>query len=205
MPSREIKIGGLGGQGVIMAGMLLGKAASLHDEKFATLIQAFGPEARGAACSAQVLIDDTPILYPYVLTPEFLVVLSQDAYRQFAPELRDGGVLMFDEDMVSIGELPPSIRTYGIPATRLAESLGRKQVLNLIIFGFFTAITELITENAARAAICETVPPSTVALNLHAFELGLAKGQQARIDEKTQLRGDVPSGCCSSREDERSA
>ena len=76
MASREIKIGGLGGQGVIMAGMIIGRAASLHDDKYATLIQAFGPEARGAACNAQVLIDDTPILYPYVRSPEFLVTLG---------------------------------------------------------------------------------------------------------------------------------
>lgn len=176
MPSREIKIGGLGGQGVIMAAMILGKAASLHDEKFATLIQAFGPEARGAACSAQLLIDEAPILYPYVLSPEFLVTLSQDAFRQFSAELREGGVLLYDEDMVKIDGLPASIQTYGVPATRLAESLGRKQVLNLIVVGFFTAITGLVSEDAARAAIRETVPPSTTALNLRAFELGLAHG-----------------------------
>lgn len=176
MASREIKIGGLGGQGVIMAGMILGKAASLHDEKFATLIQAFGPEARGAACSAQLIIDEEPVLYPYVLSPEFLVTLSQDAYRQFSPELCEGGVLLYDEDMVVLGELPTSVRTYGVPATRLAESLGRKQVLNLIVVGFFTAVTGLVTEDAARAAIRETVPPSTTALNLRAFELGLAHG-----------------------------
>ncbi|MDR0966015.1 MAG: 2-oxoacid:acceptor oxidoreductase family protein [Myxococcales bacterium] len=184
MASSEIKIGGLGGQGVIMAGMILGKAASLHDEKFATLIQAFGPEARGAACSAQVLIDDDPILYPYVVSPQFLVTLSQDAFRQFAPELREGGVLMFDEDMVTLGKLPPSIRTYGLPAMRLAESLGRKQVLNLIVVGFFTAITGLVSEAAARAAIRDTVPPSTIALNLHAFEVGFAQGK-SRLADKT--------------------
>lgn len=177
MPSREIKIGGLGGQGVIMAGMILGKAASLHDEKYATLIQAFGPEARGAACSAQLIIDEAPILYPYVISPEFLVTLSQDAFRQFSPELREDGVLLYDEDMVKLGDLPTSVRAYGVPATRMAERLGRKQVLNLIVVGFFTAVTGLVSEDAARAAIRETVPPSTTALNLRAFELGLAHGQ----------------------------
>ncbi len=176
MASREIKIGGLGGQGVIMAAMILGKAAALHDEKFATMIQAFGPEARGAACSAQLIIDEAPVLYPYVLAPEFLVTLSQDAFRQFLPELIEGGVLLYDEDMVQTGDLPATIRAFGVPATRLAESLGRKQVLNLIVVGFFTAITGLVSEDAARAAIRDTVPPSTTALNLRAFELGLSHG-----------------------------
>ena len=178
MASREIKIGGLGGQGVIMAGMIIGRAASLHDDKYATLIQAFGPEARGAACNAQVLIDDVPILYPYVRSPEFLVALSQDAFRLFSPELRDGGVLLYDEDMVDTAGLRPGLRTFGVPATRFAESLGRKQVLNLIVVGFFTAITGLISESAARQAVAETVPPSTLALNTRAFEMGLAHGRQ---------------------------
>ena len=176
MASKEIKIGGLGGQGVIMAGMIIGRAASLHDEKFATLIQSFGPEARGAACSVQVLLDDDPILYPYVVSPEFLVTLSMDAFRRFSPELRAGGTLMFDSDMVTPEGLPESIRAFGLPATRLAESLGRKQVLNLIVVGFFTAVTGLISEEAARKSVAETVPPSTLALNMKAFELGLEHG-----------------------------
>lgn len=176
MASSEIKIGGLGGQGVIMSGMIIGRAASLHDGKYATLIQAFGPEARGAACSVQVLVDEDPILYPYVRNPGFLVALSQDAFNQFSPQLRQGGVLMYDEDMVVPQGLDPSIRTYGIAATRLAEGLGRKQVMNLVVVGFFTAVTGLISEEAARKAVEETVPPSTLALNMRAFGLGLEHG-----------------------------
>jgi 2-oxoglutarate ferredoxin oxidoreductase subunit gamma len=77
MATTEIKIGGFGGQGVILAGMIIGKAAALYDQKDATLTQAFGPEARGSACSAQVIVSDNAILYPYVTRPDIMVTLSE--------------------------------------------------------------------------------------------------------------------------------
>ncbi|MBI4645316.1 MAG: 2-oxoacid:acceptor oxidoreductase family protein, partial [Bacteroidia bacterium] len=97
---KEIKIGGLGGQGVILSGLVLGKAASIYDDKFATMTQSFGPEARGSACSAQLIIGDTQILFPYVKKPEILVVMSQDAYNKFIPELSPDGILITEEDLV---------------------------------------------------------------------------------------------------------
>jgi 2-oxoglutarate ferredoxin oxidoreductase subunit gamma len=180
MSLQEIKIGGLGGQGVILAGIIIGKAAALHDGKHSTLTQAFGPEARGSACSAQVVIDDTPILYPYVTRPHYLVTMSQDACVKFGPELREDGVLIIDEDLVKPACAPKGVQVYGIPATRFAEELGRKQVLNIIMVGFFTAVTGLVSEQAARKSVADSVPPSTVELNLRAFERGFKHGQQLR-------------------------
>ena len=91
MAKTEIKIGGFGGQGVILSGYIIGKAAAIYDGKHATMIQAFGPEARGSACSAQVIVSDEPIGYPYVKQPNILVVMSQEAYTKFTPELAQGG------------------------------------------------------------------------------------------------------------------
>src|ERR1041384_6115568 len=99
----QIRVGGLGGQGVILCGMIIGKAASIHDGKHATLIQAFGPEARGSACSAQVTVSDAPIGYPYAKRPDVLIVMSPDACARFAPELKPGGLLLHESDLVTPG------------------------------------------------------------------------------------------------------
>src|SRR5581483_9074933 len=132
MQLTEIRIAGFGGQGVILSAIVLGKAASIYQNAFATMTQSFGPEARGGACSAQLILSDTPVLYPYVPNPEILVVMSQEAYALFAPQIKDTGILIIEEDLVRIGELPPGVRVYSIPATRIAEELGKKMVLNLV-------------------------------------------------------------------------
>ncbi len=182
MAVTEIKLGGLGGQGVILGGMIIGKAAALYDNKYSTLTQAFGPEARGSACSAQVVIDDSVILYPYVHRPHIMVTMSQDALTRFGPELRDDGILLYEEELVRPNELPnelgKKIHSFGVPATRLAEELGRKMVLNIVMVGFFTAIVRLVGEEAMRLAVADSVPKNTVELNLRAFDRGWEYGKQ---------------------------
>jgi 2-oxoglutarate ferredoxin oxidoreductase subunit gamma len=81
----ELRIAGFGGQGVILSAVVIGKAASIHQGAYATMTQNFGPEARGGACSAQLLLSDQPILYPYVTQPDIMVVMSQEAYTRFVP------------------------------------------------------------------------------------------------------------------------
>jgi len=180
MGPTEIKIGGLGGQGVILGGIIIGKAAALYDNKFSTLTQAFGPEARGSACSAQVIVDEKPVLYPYVHRPHVMVLMSQDAFAKFVPELRDDGTLLIDEDLVKPEGLPKGVKVFSVPATRLAEELGKKMVLNIVMVGFFTAVTRLIGEDAMRKAVADSVPPATLDLNMKAFEKGLAHGRLVR-------------------------
>jgi 2-oxoglutarate ferredoxin oxidoreductase subunit gamma len=145
MAKTEIRIGGLGGQGVIMAGMILGKAASIFDSKYAAMIQAFGPEARGSACSTQVTIDDDYIGYPYVEKADILVALSQEAFDVFSPTLKPEGTLVYEDELVKPHGLPETVKTYGAPATRFAETMRRKMVLNIIMMGFLTAVTEVAT------------------------------------------------------------
>jgi len=178
MGPTEIKVGGLGGQGVILGGIIIGKAAALFDGKHSCLTQAFGPEARGSACSAQVVVDKDPILYPYVHSPHLMVVMSSDAFKKFSPELRKDGILLYEEDLVKPEGLPPGVKAYGIPATRFAEELGRKMVLNIVMVGFFTAVTGLVSEKAAKEAVADSVPPSTVDLNMKAFDKGFQYGKK---------------------------
>jgi len=121
MASSEIQIAGFGGQGVILAGMVIGRAASIYDGRFATLTQSFGPEARGSACSAQLIVADEPILYPYITQPDILVVMSQEAHARFAPGLKPGGLLLYEQDLIQLPPAehptPPATRREAEPAT----------------------------------------------------------------------------------------
>jgi 2-oxoglutarate ferredoxin oxidoreductase subunit gamma len=176
MSTLEIKFGGFGGQGVIMAGIIIGRAASIYDQKHATLTQSFGPEARGSACSAQVIVSDKRIFYPYVTRPQILMVMSQEACNKFLPETTEDAIVIIEEDLVNPNDLKPGMKLYGIPATRLAEELGRKMTLNIVMVGFFTAVTKLVDHNAAMEAVIASVPQGTEDMNLKAFERGYEYG-----------------------------
>jgi len=172
----EIRIAGFGGQGVILSAIIIGKAVSIHQGAYATMTQNFGPEARGGACSAQLLLSGQPILYPYVTQPDIMVVMSQEAYTRFVPELKEGGTLIVEQDLVRVTDLPRQTKVYSCPATRLAEELGKKMVLNSVMVGFFAAVTKLLDRAAVRNAIVDSVPSSFRELNLKAFEKGYEYG-----------------------------
>jgi 2-oxoglutarate ferredoxin oxidoreductase subunit gamma len=176
MSATEIRIAGFGGQGVILAGMIIGRAATIYDNKHVTLTQSFGPEARGSACSVQLIVSPQPVLYPYLTRPDILVVMSNEAYTRFGPGLKPGGTLIYEEDLVEPSHGTQKGRAFGIPATRLAEELGRKLVLNVVMVGFTAAVTGIATPEAARKSVRESVPPGTDSLNLAAFEKGLEFG-----------------------------
>jgi len=193
MPLTEIRVAGFGGQGVILSAIVLGKAASIYQGEFATMTQNFGPEARGGACSAQLMLSDQPVLYPYVTQPDVLVVMSQEAYTKFAPELKDGGTLLIERDLVRVSEMPAQTRIYSIPATRIAEELGKRMVLNIVMVGFFAAVTQLLGADAVRKAIADSVPSSFRELNLKAFDKGYEYGQAALAagPERPDLENDA--------------
>jgi 2-oxoglutarate ferredoxin oxidoreductase subunit gamma len=177
MQLTEIRIAGFGGQGVILSAIVLGKAASIYQDGFATMTQNFGPEARGGACSAQLVLSGSPVLYPYVTKPDILVVMSQEAYTRFVPELKDEGTLIVEQDLVRVSDLKGDIKVYSIPATRIAEELGKRMVLNSVMVGFITAVSHLLEPNAVRKSIADSVPASFRELNLKAFERGFEYGR----------------------------
>jgi 2-oxoglutarate ferredoxin oxidoreductase subunit gamma len=185
----EIRIAGFGGQGVILAAAVIGKAKAIFQNGFATMTQSFGPEARGGSSSAQVILSEEPILYPYVTQPDVLVVMSQEAYTRFAPQLKPGGILITERDLVRVDQIPPGVRAYGVPATRLAEELGRKVVLNIVMVGFFGAVTSLVDADALRKAVADSVPPALEKLNLQAFDKGLEYGSQ--LMDRIKENGDA--------------
>ena len=185
MATQEVRLGGFGGQGVILAGMILGRAKSIFEDKYATLTQDFGPEARGGAASCAVILSDDPILYPNVFTPDVLLAMSTGAYDKYISGLKKGGILVLEEDLVKIdeGAVDPSIKVYKCPATRFAEEIGRKIVLNIVMYGFLTAVTGLVTEEIARKGVEASIPKGTEKLNFAAFE----KGYNYGIEQKEKL------------------
>jgi 2-oxoglutarate ferredoxin oxidoreductase subunit gamma len=177
----EIRIAGFGGQGVILAAAVIGKAKAIFQGGFATMTQSFGPEARGGSSSAQVILSDEPILYPYVTAPDILVVMSQEACTRFVPQLKPGGILITEQELVRVDRRPKGVRMYGVPATRLAEELGRKMVLNIVMVGFFGAVASLLDPAALRKAVADSVPPAFEKLNLQAFDKGFEYGSQLLV------------------------
>ncbi|MBI4810643.1 MAG: 2-oxoacid:acceptor oxidoreductase family protein [Ignavibacteriales bacterium] len=181
MARTELKIGGFGGQGVILSGYIIGRAAAIYDNKHATMIQAFGPEARGSACSAQVIVAPEEIAYPYITSPQIMIVMSQEAYTKFTPELAQGGILITEEELVQPYNLRKDLKHFSIPATRIAEELGKKMVLNIVMMGFMTAITGIVDPEAMRKAVKASVPKGTEDLNLNAFNKGYEYGKKEQV------------------------
>ncbi|MFZ3044448.1 MAG: 2-oxoacid:acceptor oxidoreductase family protein [Desulfatirhabdiaceae bacterium] len=185
---QEVIVTGFGGQGIILAGRILGMAASIGDKHESTLVQSYGPESRGGACCAQVIISGQVIQYPYVKTADMLVAMSQSAYEKYKAQLKPDGYLLTDKDLVKPGS---DSEGFAIPATRLAEELGRKMMANIIMVGFITAVTGVVSEKASREAVLASVPKGSETMNLQAFtkghEYGLAilKGKRKKATGKT--------------------
>lgn len=188
----EIRIAGFGGQGVILAATVIGKAAAIYQGAYATMTQSFGPEARGGSSSAQVILSDNPILYPYITRPDVLVVMSQEAYTRFSPELKPGGILITEQELVKVDQVPPDARVFGVPATRLAEELGRKVVLNIVMTGFFVAVTGLLDPDAVRKAVNDSVPPAMQKLDLAAFDKGFEYGLNLKLNCDNEVEPALP-------------
>lgn len=167
----EIRITGFGGQGVVLAGHIIGHACAINAGMNATMIQSFGPEARGSACSATLAVSKSEVLYPYITRPDILVAMSAEGYEKYQDQLKDEGVLIYEQDLVQ-ARTRSSQRSQGIPSTRIAESLGRAIVQNIVMVGFVGAVTGLVPKEALREAVLHSVPAGTEELNLSAFERG---------------------------------
>ncbi|WP_295722303.1 2-oxoacid:ferredoxin oxidoreductase subunit gamma [uncultured Methanobrevibacter sp.] len=175
----EIRFGGFGGQGIILAGIIIGKAASLFDNLEAVQTQSYGPEARGGASKCEVVISDEEIDYPKVENPDVFVALSHEALIKYLGDLNKKGILIVDPDMVDLDEIQEfidkrEINVYEAPVTRTAvNDIGLKIVANIVMIGAIVKATGIVSEEAARKAILDSVPKGTEKKNIEAFEAGL--------------------------------
>ncbi|MEM4262277.1 MAG: 2-oxoacid:acceptor oxidoreductase family protein [Thermoplasmata archaeon] len=175
----DIRFAGFGGQGIILMGIAVARAAALYDvikdangerTRFATQTQSYGPSARGGHSRCDVKISDEEIHYPFIEKPDILVVMSEQAYRKYSDEFNADGLMILDSDLVREN---PSCRNFRIPATKVAEEeLGTRVVANMVMLGAFQEITGAVSWDALQKAVLEMVPKPTHELNKKALERG---------------------------------
>ncbi len=170
----EMRFAGFGGQGILFAGITLGRAACLYAGKHATQTQSYGTEARGGASRCDVVIDDKEVDYPGVTSPDIFVAFSQEAYDRLAPGIKPGGKLFYDPEMVQPKAME-GIEARAVPATRTAlEVLGDKVVANVVMLGAVVADTGVIDMEILKRCLRETTPARRLETNLKALERGAA-------------------------------
>jgi len=169
----EIILSGKGGQGLILAGIILAEAAAIYEGLHVVQTQSYGPEARGGASKSEVIISDEPIDFPKVLSADIVVALSQEACDAYAKRLKKGGILIVDEDEVK--RIPESDgKVYKFPFTRMAvEEVGKAIVTNIVTLGALIGLTKILSPESVMKAIENRTPRGTEEMNRKAFEVGL--------------------------------
>lgn len=171
MTRTEIRIGGLGGQGVVLAGQILGRAA-VYDGKNVVQTQSYGAEARGSAAKSEVIVSDEKIGFPIVRKCDVLVAMNQTALDKNKKDLKQNGIIIVEEDMVEVAS-DVEARVFKVPATRTAETeLKSKMYANVVMLGAITKITGLVSNNAVEKAIADSVPKQALENNINAFRQG---------------------------------
>lgn len=171
MSRKEIRITGFGGQGVVLFGHIIGHAYSIDAGNEATMIQSFGPEARGSACSTTLVLSESEVLYPYLQGLDILVAMSSDGYEKYKDDLNEDGILIFEKDLVEATSKKGQ-QAYGITSTRIAEEIGRVIVQNIVMLGFFASVSRTVPKEQWESAVKDSVPAGTEELNLKAFHAG---------------------------------
>ncbi|MDP2984822.1 MAG: 2-oxoacid:acceptor oxidoreductase family protein [Candidatus Latescibacter sp.] len=180
MARTEIRFAGFGGQGVVLAGVLLGEAAVIHDGKYAIQTQTYGAAARGGAARSDVIISEDRIIYPQVTAPDIMVAFTLEAMNKYKSEMKEGALLIVDSSLFTPPDGLP-FRVYRCPATGIAmNELGKGIVANMVMLGFLTALTGIVSEDAMTEAIRANVPKGTEELNLKAFRRGMELGKEAK-------------------------
>ena len=173
MPKRiEVRISGFGGQGVVLAGEILGKAAA-YEGKYVVQTQSYGAEARGSTARSEVIISDSKIDFPKVRKCDILVAMSQNAVEAHLKDLKEKGVMIIDKDKVE--HLPETkAKVFKIPATKTAAKLLKSRLYaNVIMLGALTRITGIVKEEAVEKAITDSVLKTTREANINGFREGL--------------------------------
>ena len=175
----EIRFSGAGGQGLITAGIILAEAATIIEGKHAVQSQSYGPEARGGASKSEVIISDDPIDYPKATIVDACLAMTQEAADKYANGIKDGGVLLLDDDFVP-NTPEGNYKVIRIPITRTAkEEIGREIVANVVALGAMIALTDVVSREAGEKAVLAKVPEAFKELNQKAYSLGFDKVKEA--------------------------
>lgn len=182
----EIRLAGEGGQGMILAGIILAEAAAIHDGKHTVQSQSYGPEARGGASRSEVIISDEEIDFPEVILPDILVALSQMAYDKYAKNLNLEGLLIVDEERVKNVSQANAIR---VPIGGIAlEMTGKAITANTVALGILVGLTGLVSRQAIEKAVQAHAPKGTEAMNSKALQAGFEQAEKANYSKKPTQR-----------------
>jgi 2-oxoglutarate ferredoxin oxidoreductase subunit gamma len=174
---KEIRICGFGGQGVILAGFIIGKAASVFQNYQAVQSQSYGPEARGGAARSEVIISDEKIGYPRPLGVDVLLAMSQESFDSYRGDIRDDTIIVVDPDLIRNHDIGRPL--YKVHALKIAEELGNKIVTNIVMVGAFASVSGILKPEAVKESVIDSVPKRFTELNIKAFERGLEAGKNA--------------------------
>ena len=167
----EIRLSGSGGQGLILAGIILAEAAGIYDGRFVVQTQSYGPEARGGVSKSEIVISDEEIDYPKAIKLDLLLAMNQGSCDEYFKDLKEGGLLAIDSTIVTS---IPAKGAFRIPFTQIAQKeLGKKFVANMVALGAISQITDIISTKGIEAAIIARVPKGTESLNIGAFKAGI--------------------------------
>lgn len=183
---QDIRLAGFGGQGIILAGFVLGRAAAIYGGREAVFTQSYGPEARGGACAASVIISDEPIDYPFISRADYVVCMSQEAFNKYGADIADGAWLIVDSDLVTVKGGNGYLRR--VPATRLATDLGNRMAANVVMLGYFAASTGVISREALEESVRATVRPRLLDLNVKALDAGFQQGLAVPSDGRRKVK-----------------
>ncbi|RJR48831.1 MAG: 2-oxoacid:ferredoxin oxidoreductase subunit gamma [Desulfobacteraceae bacterium] len=175
---------GSGGQGVITAAIILAEAAVIYEGLNAVQSQSYGPEARGGATRADVIVSNREIRFPKVTQPNILVCLTQEAYSKFSATIRPGGLLLTDNRFVKL-ERKVDARQLALPMHEtVMDRLGKSIVYNICVLGATLGLTRLVTPESIMKVLGKRVPPDLLELNKKAFEIGLELAKEPEIREQ---------------------
>jgi len=174
----EVRLSGSGGQGLILAGVMLAEAVGVGDGKNAVQTQSYGPEARGGASRSDVVISEGEIYYPKTMKLDLLLALTQEACDKYFADLKENGMLVVDSVMVT---QVPTKKFYGFPFMRLAkEEIGHVMVANVIALGAIAELSGIVTHESLRKVVLGRAPRGTEEKNQKALELGLSIAKKVR-------------------------
>lgn len=173
----EIRFSGSGGQGMILAGIIMAEAAAIFGDKNAVQSQSYGPESRGGASKAEVIISSQPIDYPKATAIDCMLAMTQEACTKYHGDIKDGGILLIDSEEVKT--VPQGkFKLYSHPIIGAArEELGKTIVANIISLGMITELTGVVSHEAIEKAVLSRVPPAFLELNKKALQIGFERAR----------------------------
>ncbi|HEC25488.1 MAG TPA: 2-oxoacid:ferredoxin oxidoreductase subunit gamma [bacterium] len=176
----EFRFSGSGGQGLILAGIILADAAAIYEDKNAVQTQSYGPEARGGSSKSEVIVSDSPIEYPKATKVDYMVALTQESFNKYIDDVKETGIVIADKELVTDFSKARG-KLYVIDMVKSArEELGKVLGLNIIALGVLVEISGIVSHESIKNALIKRVPSGFEDYNKKAIEIGFKLGKEIK-------------------------